>query len=796
MFNKALSVFLFIILFSFATQAQYQISGTVADEKGLPLEGVDVFIHETHQGATSNSQGYFAILGVKAGHYHLHVTFAGYHSEQLDVDVDHSITNLSFVLEESVNELHQVVIEHSIEKSDIKNNPLQVVHLDNHFLKQQGGSSFMQNLEKIPGVGSLNNGAGVSKPSIRGLNGNRVVVTINGIKQEGQQWGSDHGLEIDVNNADKIEIIKGASSLVYGTDAVAGVINVRPILPKKNNQFNAGQHVSFNSLNNAFRSSTFLSANSKGKWFKIRASILDAGDYTVPSDNFVYQSTILPIYNNRLKNTAVREQVVNAYAGISKNWGYWYVNGSYFNQQSGFFTGAFGVPNAGLLIHDNDFRDIDLPLQQVQHISISGHGNMLINKNWLEFDIGYQNNQRGEIAQPHSAAFLNEKENGNPNQALDLNLSTYTFNTRYFIKDSTSKRIIGLSAQYKSNQIAGYEFIIPAYKTGLIGLFGLYNRTFKNGWKLSTGARFEVNYLAFDSSKTPYYRNGQYVGDAFRSPSFDEFRPIVSASFGLNKELKKDLIVKFNVAKTSRMIQANELGSNGLHHGAFRFERGNIDLNSERAIQNDASIFYEKKRWIVDVSVFYNHFFNFVYLSPSARFAQLNVEGTIYPYPEAGQLFEHTQSRARHLGYEAQLEYSFTSVISGYISSEYTDLVNTDKNEYVPFVAPLSVKSGVEAVVKPKNDAVDEIHAELNIGLYGAQKKVPRNDIPTTSYELVNGNISMYFHNGMEVNVTANNLLNAFYFSNLSRYKIIGLPEPGRSFKVKLSYTFNKNHST
>lgn len=785
--------YLLILILAFSslwTNAQYQISGQVTDESGNPIEGVDVFIHETHVGVLTDVNGKFTIESVKKGHYHLHVTFAGYHAEQRDIDVTESVTGLQFVLEESINELHEVIIENSLEKQDLKNNPLQVIHLDEHFLKQQGGTSLMTNLEKIPGIGSLNNGVGVSKPSLRGLNGNRVVVTTDGIKQEGQQWGSDHGLEVDVNNADKIEIIKGASALVYGSDAVAGVINIRPVLPKGKDQFTAGQHVSFNSLNNAKRSSTFIAANKGGKWFKLRYSFLSAGDYSVPSNSFVYQSTILPIYANRLKNTAVKEHVVNAYAGVSKNWGYWYARASYYYQQSGFFSGAFGVPSIGILQHDGDFNNIDLPYQDVNHLNLSTHANILINSNWLEIDAGYQQNNRGEVAKPHSGAF-GQTETAN-NQALQLQLSTMTLNARYFVNDSNSKKIIGFSGQWKENKVDGYEFILPAYQSGLLAFYGLRKSQTKSQWKINIGARVELNYLDFDSTSTAFYQNGLFVGNASRNKAFNTLQPNWALGIGLNKEIKKLLFIKINTAKTSRMLQPNELASNGLHHGAFRFEKGDLTLNSETAIQNDVSIIYEKKRWLIETSVYGNYFFNFVYLAPSNVFARLDVDGKVYPYPEAGQLYTYTQAPARHYGFETSVEYKILSDLIVYTTSEYTEILNLSLNEYAPFIPPLSVKTGLEYVHEPHKKWLDEIHGEVNVGYYSKQNRVPRNDIPTAAYSLLNANYAMYLSNGFELNIAVNNVLNTAYFNNMSRYKTIGIQDPGRSVVVGLSYTFKK----
>ena len=235
-----------------------------------------------------------------------------------------------------------------------------------------------------------------------------------------------------------------------------------------------------------------------------------------------------------------------------------------------------------------------------------------------------------------------------------------------------------------------------------------------------------------------------------------------------------------------------KLASNGLHHGAFRFEKGDLTLNSETAIQNDVSIIYEKKRWLIETSVYGNYFFNFVYLAPSNVFARLDVDGKVYPYPEAGQLYTYTQAPARHYGFETSVEYKILSDLIVYTTSEYTEILNLSLNEYAPFIPPLSVKTGLEYVHEPHKKWLDEIHGEVNVGYYSKQNRVPRNDIPTAAYSLLNANYAMYLSNGFELNIAVNNVLNTAYFNNMSRYKTIGIQDPGRSAVVGLSYTFKK----
>lgn len=770
--------------------AQYYISGRVTDDQGTGLEAADVFLHETHQGTQTDSAGNFKLEGIKAGRYHVHITYAGFHSHEQDVHVKSNITGINVILERSISELHELVIENSLEKSTVENNPLPVVYVDAHFMKQQGATSLVKGLEKIPGVSSLDNGVSVSRPSIRGLNGNRIVVTMDGIKQEGQQWGSDHGLEIDPNGAEKIEVIKGASSLMYGSDAVGGVINIRPTLPKGGEQYSINQILRYNSLNDGFRSSTSVSGNKKGYWYKMRYSFMQSGDYRLPADQFVYQTTVLPIYEQRLKNTAVHEDAFTGYLGMSRNWGYWYMKASGFWQRSGFFSGAFGVPNLSHVQHDGDFFNIDLPYQKVAHYNVSFHSNIQVKKNWLEVDLGIQRNDRSEVAIPHSAAFRNEDQD--INKALQLELSTVTLNARYFLSDSVSKTILGVSGQWKDNQIGGYEFILPAYRSSLLAVYGLYKRPLRKGWLLSSGIRGGINGLWIDSTSTSYYKNGEFVGLAFRNQSLTNMIPNWSASVGLNKEIKKDIHLKLNLARTSRILQANELASNGLHHGAFRFEQGNPDLDTEQAIQSDVTLFYEHGRILLNVSGYFNHFFNFVYLQPSAQFARLVVDGEVYPYPEAGQLFTYRQSESQHTGFELEAEYKLWSTLKLTASSEYTRITNLTSGEYVPFVPPLSVKTGLEWIEKFKQKRLKEMHSEINFGYYAAQNRVPRNDFPTAAYQLLNFNTSLEFKFGLTLNAAVNNLLNTYYFSNLSRYKTIGLPEPGRSIVIQLEYDLTR----
>ena len=151
-------------------------------------------------------------------------------------------------------------------------------------------------------------------------------------------------------------------------------------------------------------------------------------------------------------------------------------------------------------------------------------------------------------------------------------------------------------------------------------------------------------------------------------------------------------------------------------------------------------------------------------------------------------MYAYTQAPARHYGFETSIEYKVLSELILYSTSEYTEVLNLERDEYAPFIPPLSVKTGLEYIFKPNKKWLDEIHAEVNLGFYSQQNRVPRNDIPTEAYSLVNANLALYLKSGFDINLAVNNVLNTEYFSNMSRYKIIGIQEPGRSVVIGVSY--------
>jgi iron complex outermembrane recepter protein len=383
-------------------QTVTNISGTITDEEGLPLPAVTVFIHEVSKSTQTNNLGEFNISGIKPGNYHLHLHLIGYKAAEIDLVVSAVNQPLKIKLQQASIELNNITIEESILKSGQREQSQSMQVVDKEFMLKNGNASLVKILENIPGVSSINTGQGVSKPVIRGMGFNRVVVAENGIKQEGQQWGGDHGLEIDQFAVDRVEVLKGPSSLMYGSDGIGGVVNIRPAPAPELNTTQSALLLTGRSVNDFVGLSGMTSINKNDKFFRARISVQDYADYRVPADSFIYNSYILPIENQRLKNTAGRERNAQIMMGTSKKWGFSTLTFSVFDQKVGLFSGAHGIPRSYQLKHDSTHRDIDLPYQRVQHYKALSNTSLMIGKHWMEIDLGYQYNHRREFSFPHA----------------------------------------------------------------------------------------------------------------------------------------------------------------------------------------------------------------------------------------------------------------------------------------------------------------------------------------------------------------------------------------------------------
>jgi iron complex outermembrane receptor protein len=293
----------------------------------------------------------------------------------------------------------------------------------------------------------MQTGQGFSKPSIRGLGFNRVAVVEKGVKQQGQQWGADHGLEIDQYNVENVEIIKGPVSLQYGSDAIAGVIVISPHKLKTDDGVSGAVLLNGNSNNRLFGSSADIYYQKQSKYIEGRATYQNFEDYRVPADSFEYLNWKYPIHNRVLKNTAGKETDLSLQTGIITARSSSTLSLSNVHAETGFFSGAHGIPTAVKLEDDGAHRNIDLPYQAVNHFKAIFNQSLRLNeRQQLTGDFGYQYNLRREYSQPHTHGYGPMLEE---NLELELRLQSACLNVAWEYKSLPANRLnVGINVEY------------------------------------------------------------------------------------------------------------------------------------------------------------------------------------------------------------------------------------------------------------------------------------------------------------------------------------------------------------
>lgn len=755
---------------------QNHFRGRIIDKNQQPLPGVLVELHEIHKGTFTDSIGKFEFKGLRPGKYHVHLQLNGYNSLAVNIELKGAELDTIFIMDATTLEIASILVEAEITKMQAKEQSLTVEIINKEILQKHLGPHLLTSLSRLPGVNYMNLGVSIAKPVIRGLSQNRVLVLESGIKQEGQQWGNDHGLEIDPLGIHQIEIIKGPASLVYGSDAMGGVILLKPPPEPAEKTIEASALSSFMSLNNGFSNSVMLGGQRNGFSARLRFTAQDYADYHVPADSFRYNRFVLPIYEQKLKNTAGQERHFSTHLGVHKKWGMLHALFSHYLQKTGLFAGATGIPRAFNLMPDKSERNIELPYFNTQHTKAILNGNILLKASWLEFDLGIQQNVREELSQPHA--------HGRPltithNQAVHLSLTTGALNLRYhFYIRNKWDNILGINVQAQQNRYKGFEFILPHFYNAQIGILGYTKYTPQKNWILNAGARADIAYLNIAPYRDPVFENGnEAIQRNFQN---------ICWSGGVSYFPHPALNLKLNAASAFRFPTPNELAMDGMHHGFFRHEKGNSSLNLERGYQLDFSVQWEKEKGLLRFSPFLNYFHNYIYLNPTGYFSIL---------PGATQIYQYQQAPVIISGGEISFELHPQKNIHLAMFGEYLYTYNRNTNRALPFIPPNSILlEGEYLFDRFQNKNWKEIFIKLDARIVGNQNRVAQNEWATPGYMLWNLSCGGEWRgrkNGLKLIFQAQNLFNRWHLAHLSRFRQLNVPEAGRNFILTLSYIFN-----
>lgn len=770
------SIFSFILLCSFWANAQtFTLKGKV-QHFGNGVGQSLVVLNDSLQKITDR-QGNFSYSGLRQGRYKLLITHADYTPILREVLLSSDSTLHPIELDESKYELQEVVVNDHRKEQTQKQFSLQTEVASAAYLRRNLGSTLMQSLEKIPGVSAMQIGSGQSKPQIRGLGFNQIAVIDGGIKHEGQQWGADHGLEIDQFAVGQAEIIKGPASFLYGSEAIGGVIRLSPPPPPSLHAFNVQYQGAFMSNSTALTHSLNLSAR-QHKWYAdARATVKDYGDYKVPTERlFIYDYEVnLP--GGYVRNSAGRERNFHLSLGritekIHQRWTL-----SHVFSESGFFANAHGLEprRVNSALHDASHRDIQLPKQKVSHFKALYHTQITSGKQEWEFNAGYQRNFRAEHSpyvnhgfMPHTAPEAGDLEREyDKNVASAQLLHKYTWNKHRFQS--------GLNYEYQHNAIGGWGFLIPGFSQHQGGAFVFHEYTPRPSRKLQTALRYDLARIHieeysdwFPSAEGAYIQRVQ-----------DTKRSLSSLNFSLGwRENLGYLNYSLNAGSSFRVPLAKELAANGVNYHYFRYEKGNPNLNPEKSYQVDLSLAGEGQKFQWEVSPFLNYFPNYIYLNPTATHD--------YLYGAGNQVFQYEQSKVLRYGGEIRLNYQVDEKWEMRLSGDYLysrQLSGSKKGFTLPFAPPPSARG--ELQYKPWK----KTYFRADVRYTTAQNRIVPPEKVTPAYTLVGLGAGTEWTLGrypLEINFQINNLFNTRYLSHTSFYRLIALPEMGRNMTVSL----------
>jgi iron complex outermembrane receptor protein len=585
-----------MLLTSAAIAQQFTLTGKVFDKAtGKTLAGASVYLPEIKKGTIANKEGVFTI-NIEQGSHVLEISYIGYATDVQNIQLQKNTTQ-DFYLNSSVLEGGNVIVTSFLRATSTRRTPTPVTIIKKDELFLGVSSNLIDALSKVPGVSQISTGPAISKPVIRGLGYNRVVVMNDGIRQEGQQWGDEHGIEIDEYNVSRTEVLKLPASLIYGSDALAGVINIISNVPVSEGVIKGNVYSNYQTNNRMMGNHFDLAGNKKGFIWGINYSAKNAGDYKNKYDGNVFNSRFL-------------ERNGGGYVGIEKNWGYSQLSFSNFYQHLGIVEGDRA--DGGQFIMLKDVKGIakemivgseesksfspNAPMQKIQHTKYTLDNNIKLGSDRLKATFGLQRNQRMEFG---NVLDLNEKE-------LYFDLNTFNYSIQYLKAEKNNwKNTFGINGMRQTNTNRGEEALVPDYTSFDIGAFYYtQKRTDKTSW--SGGLRYDQKYMN-------YIDPAQFVCPpdmaciALYNPveSNKQFNNI-SGAIGIEHDISAQLTLKLNISRGLRAPSMAELASYGAHEGTNRFEYGNEALISEKSLQFDAAIEWNNEHMSIAGNVFYN----------------------------------------------------------------------------------------------------------------------------------------------------------------------------------------------
>ena len=736
---KTQLMWLFLLIIT-PLYAQHTISGTVKNDSQEPFEFVNVYFPEIEKGTITDKEGNFSISNLPKGEYKILVSYIGYKtiSEQIQIP---SQSNLEYTLGSVVLQIDEIILStpfHQLQGENV----MKVERKKVSELNKSGAVNLSSGITSIPGVESVSTGVSIGKPVIRGLSNNRVLVYTQGIRLENQQFGDEHGLGISSSGIESIEVIKGPASLLYGSDALGGVLYINPEKFANSNSKNGDFGIDYFTNTNGYNSNFGYKSSTEVFKLIFRGNLSEHADYKTKNYN---------VTNSRFKEQDFK-------AGLA------YHSTNFISEfRYNLNASQIGIPEE-ISIQNRDTEPL-LPYQKLNNHIFSSKSKLFLENSSLELNLGYTYNDRKEFEEHHHDLEEEEEEEENHEDmiepALHMKLQTLNYDLKYSLPQlGKFVSIVGIQGMSQKNTNYGEEYLIPDSNTNDLGVLATSHIHFEK-YDVQLGARFDTRKIDTNEGL---------------NKSFNSFNGAV----GIKKDITEKIALRVNLASGFRAPNLAELTSEGSHEGTNRYEIGNPNLKSEQNYQFDINIEYQSDHLEIFANGFYNSIANYIFLSPNGNFID---NDPVYLYQ---------QEDAKLYGGEFGFHIHPHPLDWLHIENTYETVIGKQKNDiYLPLIPANKLTNTARAEFE--SNTLKNAYCFISLGTTFRQNSVSTFESSTKGYSLLSagfGSDFKFLKNKLSFSISGNNLTNKAYINHLSRLKADDISNIGRNIKLSIFYTF------
>ena len=743
--------YLFSILFIsfyFISNAQCTIQGSIsAEDSNSPLEQVSVYFPQLEKGSVTSINGEFILNNLPVGTYKIVASFMGYQTFSSEITLIEGINTLNIVLRPSAIEMEEVIVSTPFHKLQ-RENVMKVEQAKVKALRKMGAITLSDGITNIPGVESVSTGIGIGKPVIRGLSSNRVLVYSQSIRLENQQFGDEHGLGIGASGVESVEVIKGPASLLYGSDALGGVLYLNPEQFANMNSTEGSVNLNYFTNTQGFDANAGFKTSGEKFKFLVRGSYTSHADYKGGND--------LRVTNSRFNEFDLKTALGYQF-GIFKTELRYNLNSS-----------DLGIPEE-IGIQDLGRTPIT-PYQEINNHVVSSKSDLFFNNSSLRLTLGYIFNSRKEFEEEEDSEIPSENLS-DLEPALDMQLSTFSYNLQYNLPSiGRWQTIAGIQGMNQKNENFGEEVLIPDAITNDIGILATSHIHFEKS-DIQLGLRFDNR--SIQGEETGILGEEGYIAELDRN--FNSF----NAALGYRIDLSKNFIGRINIASGFRAPNLAELTSNGVHEGTNRFEIGNPNLKNENNVQTDIALEYSSEHFEFFANGFYNSINDYIFIEPNGEFVDDN------------PVYNYIQQDAILYGGEIGFHFHPHPLDWLHVQSSFESVTGQlDNDDYLPLIPANKLSNTVRLEFSNSQKWITNSYTFITLNTIFDQNKVATFETPTEGYNLLNAGFGAsltLFKQDVELVITALNILNKDYISHLSRLKVDDISNIGRNINIGLS---------